>query len=185
MSAQWTGLLGSFVSVVEQLVENVGASALGGSLLGPRDALEAARLSMGEERPEYLSGPLVHESFQAVAANHPDRRCLCYEGEWLSYGEVAARVSVGAARLAALGVGPGVVVGVMLDRSFDLVVSILSVLSAGGCYLPCDPSYPDDRLAVYLEDGAAVVVLASAEHTERAKAMVGAGVPVIDLSCSR
>ena len=70
----------------------------------------------------------------------------------------------------------------MLDRSFDLVVSILAVLSAGGCYLPCDPSYPDDRLAVYLEDGAAVVVLASAEHTERAKAMVGAGVPVIDVS---
>ena len=56
------------------------------------------------------------------------------------------------------------------------------MLSAGGCYLPCDPSYPDDRLAVYLEDGAAVVVLASAEHTERAKAMVGAGVPVIDVS---
>ena len=60
-----------------------------------------------------------------MAAKSPDRRCLCYEGEWLSYGEVAARVSAGAARLAALGVGPGVVVGVMLDRSFDLVVSIL------------------------------------------------------------
>ena len=101
-------------------MDNVGASALGGSLLGPRDAMEAARLSMGEERPEYLSAPLVHEAFAAVAAKSPDRRCLCYEGEWLSYGEVAARVSAAAARLAALGVGPGVVVGVMLDRSFDL-----------------------------------------------------------------
>ena len=136
--------------MLENLVENVNALALAGSLLGPRDAVEAARLSMGEERPEYLSAPLVHDAFEAVAAKSPDRRCLCYEGEWLSYGEVAARVTVGAARLAGLDVGPGVVVGVMLERSFALVVSILAVLSAGGCYLPCDPSYPDDRLAVYL-----------------------------------
>ena len=64
-------LLGSFVSVLEQLAENVSASALGGSLLGPRDAVEAARLSMGEERPEYLSAPLVHEAFAGCGCQVP------------------------------------------------------------------------------------------------------------------
>jgi non-ribosomal peptide synthetase component F len=155
---------------------------LSGSLLGPREALEAARFSMGVERPDYLSAPLVHEAFANIAAASPERQCLCYEGAWLSYGEVAQRVSLGAARLASLGVGPGVVVGVMLDRSFELVISILSVLKAGGCYLPCDPSYPDDRLQIYLEDGNAFLVLASLKHAERAKSMVGDGVPVVDIT---
>jgi non-ribosomal peptide synthetase component F len=175
-------LLSSFVNVLEQVVDDSSSAALRCSLLGPRDALEAARLSMGVERPEYLSAPLVHDAFEGIAAASPQSRCLCYEGEWLTYGEVAQRVSLGAAHLASLGVGPGVVVGVMLDRSFELVISILAVLKAGGCYLPCDPSYPDDRLSVYLEDGNAFLVLASVKHAERAKAMVGDGVPVLDIT---
>jgi non-ribosomal peptide synthetase component F len=174
-------LLSSFVIVLEQLVNNVQASALGGTLLSPHDALEAARLSMGPERPAYLSAPLVPDAFAAVAAASPQGRCLCYEGEWLNYGEVFKRVSTLAERLAFLGVGPGVVVGVMLDRSFELLISILAVFKAGGVYLPCDPSYPDDRLEVYLEDASAVVVLTNNVYVERARALVSSGVSVVDL----
>jgi len=87
-----------------------------------------------------------------------------------------------ASQLAALGVGPGVVVGLMLYRSFELVVSIMAVLQAGGCYLPCDPSYPDERLAVYLEDAAAHVVLVQAEHAQRAQDMVGTHIPIVDVA---
>jgi len=70
----------------------------------------------------------------------------------------------------------------MLDRSFELVVSILAVMQAGGCYLPCDPSYPDDRLAVYVEDGKAVAVLTQAHLSERAEALVGSEVRVVDIA---
>jgi non-ribosomal peptide synthetase component F len=177
-------LLGSFVNILEQLVDDSRSPALSGSLLGPRDALEAARFSMGPERPEYVTASFVHDAFDAMAIASPNQRCLCFEGEWLSYGEVSKRVCTGAARLASLGVGPGVVVGIMLDRSFELVISILSVLKAGGCYLPCDPAYPDDRLSVYLEDGNAFLVLASLKHAERAKSMVGDGVPVLDITAA-
>jgi non-ribosomal peptide synthetase component F len=124
----------------------------------------------------------VHETFDSVAASYPNKQCLCYEGEWLSYGEVAQRVSAGASRLASLGVGPGVVVGLLLERDFDLVINIFAVLKAGGCYLPCDPSYPDDRLEVYLEDAKAALVLANPHHLARAKAMVGEDVHVVDVS---
>jgi len=139
-------------------------------------------MSVGEERPAYLGAPLVHEAFKAAAAAHSERRCLWYEGEWLAYREVADRVDAMASELAGLGIGPGVVVGVMLDRSFELVVSMLAVLQAGGCYLPCDPSYPDERLAVYLEDGAAHFVLVQSQQAERAARMVVAGVSVIDVA---
>ena len=69
----------------------------------------------------------------------------------------------------------------MLERSFELVVSILAIFKAGACYLPCDPSYPDDRLAMYFEDGNAKVVLVQAQNTARAKGMVSADVPVVDV----
>jgi non-ribosomal peptide synthetase component F len=175
-------LLSSFVNVLEQLVDDSRRPALSCSLLGARDALEAARLSMGVERPEYVSAPLVHDAFDAIAAAFPEHQCLYFEGEWLSYGQVAERVAIGAARLASLGVGPGVVVGVMLDRSFELVISILSVLKAGGVYLPCDPSYPDDRLQIYLEDGKAVVLLVDSQHSSRAAGFASGHSRVVDVS---
>ena len=96
--------------------------------------------SVGPVRPEYLSYPLLHESFEAMAAKFPDNQCLWFDGVWLTYAEVDARSSAVAAQLAGMGVGPGVVVGVMLHRSFELVIAILGVLKDGGCYLPLDPS---------------------------------------------
>ena len=74
------------------------------------------------------------------------------QGLTLSYGELDKRANQLAHRLIALGVGPEVPVGVMMDRSLDLIVALLGVLKAGGAYVPMDPSYPPDRLALMMED---------------------------------
>jgi arthrofactin-type cyclic lipopeptide synthetase C len=176
-----TRLMRSFTGILEQLVSNMKAPALAGSLLGTEEKDEVAGMSMGDQRPSFLSLPLVHEAFDKLATESPERQCLCFEGEWLSYGEVNARASALAGQLSALGVGPGVVVGLMLERSFELVVSILAVFKAGGCYLPCDPSYPDDRLSIYLEDGNAVIILTEANHMERACCICTTGATVLDV----
>jgi len=175
-------VIGSFLGVLLQVVENVGAAVLLGALVGTHDVGLVAGFSMGIERPDYLKAPLVHEMFEAIAVQSPERKCLCYEGEWLSYSEVNARATTAAAQLVALGVGPGVTVGIMLDRSFELVIAILAALKSGGCYLPCDPTYPDDRLAIYLEDGGAPVVLVQEKGMERAKSMALDGVQVLNVS---
>jgi len=54
-------------------------------------------------------------------------------------------------------------------------------LHGAACYLPCDPGYPDDRLAIYLEDAHASVLLTEPEHRQRAGGLVGAGCPVLDI----
>ena len=74
------------------------------------------------------------------------------QGEVLSYGELDERANQLAHRLIALGVGPEVPVGVLMDRSLDLAVALLGVLKAGGAYVPMDPNYPPDRLALMMED---------------------------------
>ncbi|MFL1534697.1 AMP-binding protein, partial [Pseudomonas tritici] len=55
--------------------------------------------------------------------------------------------------------GPEVLVGVAVERSFDMVVSLLAVLKAGGAYVPLDPQYPRERLLHMLEDSGVRLVL--------------------------
>ena len=74
------------------------------------------------------------------------------QGVVMTYRELDQRANQLAHRLVALGVGPEAPVGVMMERSLDLIVALLGVLKAGGAYVPMDPSYPPDRLALMMED---------------------------------
>ena len=120
---------------------------------------ERRRLLVGPER-RYEAGPCLHERFEAVAAGHPDRVAVVYEGASLTYGELNRRANRLAHRLRALGVGPETLVGLRLERSLDLVVGILGILKAGGAYLPLDPDYPQDRLAFMIADAGVSHVVA-------------------------
>ena len=88
-------------------------------------------------------------------AARPEALALIQGEESLTYGELESRVGALAARLRAQGVGPEAVVGILLERSFDLVVALLAVLRAGGAYLPLDPAYPEERIAFLLADSGA------------------------------
>ena len=77
------------------------------------------------------------------------------QGAALSYGELDKRANQLAHRLIALGVGRNVPVGVMMERSLELPIALLGVLKAGGAFVPMDPSYPPDRLALMVEDSQA------------------------------
>jgi non-ribosomal peptide synthetase component F len=154
-----------------------------GKNLSAEDRAQVAIFAVGEKRENFFTHPLVHEAFEAIATSSPNQKCLFYEGRWLTYGDVALRSAALALKLHALGVGPGVPVGIMLERSFDLMISILAAFRAGGCYVPCDPSFPDGRLRNYLEDSKATVVLTHTKDTERARGIVKSEtVQVIDLA---
>lgn len=155
-------------------------------IIPPNQQAILASRSMGEQRPEYVDALLVHEAFAAMALSCPDLECLVFQDKRLTYGEAYHRVRTMAEALVGVhGVGPGVVVGVMLDRSLDLVVTILAVLTAGGCYLPCDPSYPDERLSVYVEDAGSSILLTEPAHVDRATAMAassGRSLVILDVT---
>ncbi len=105
----------------------------------------------------------VHESFAEWAAAQPEALAVAWSGGSLSYGELNARANRLARHLRALGVGPEGVVGVLARRSPEMLVALLAVLKAGGCYLPLDPAYPDERLATTLADAGARLLLSTAE----------------------
>ncbi|MFD7420120.1 amino acid adenylation domain-containing protein [Streptomyces californicus] len=103
-------------------------------------------------------------AFARVAAAAPDAIALCDGGSELSYRELDERSARIAAGLRARGVRRGDRVGVCLERSADLVVTLLGVVRAGASYVPTDPAYPTDRLAHTVADaGLRVVVTRLAE----------------------
>ncbi|CAM5501772.1 hypothetical protein SAVIM338S_03628 [Streptomyces avidinii] len=89
---------------------------------------------------------LVHGVFESHARLTPDRTALTCGDTELTYAELNERSNRLAHHLIALGVGRGSVVGVCLDRTPELVVSILAVMKAGAAYVPLDPTYPAERL---------------------------------------
>ena len=97
--------------------------------------------------------------FEAQVARSPEATALVCEEERITYAELNSRSNRLARRLQALGVGPEVLVGICIDRSFDFVVVLLATFKAGGAYLPLDPSYPKERLAFMLKDAGASVLL--------------------------
>jgi amino acid adenylation domain-containing protein len=101
----------------------------------------------------------VHEWFAQQAARTPDAVAVVCGGERLGYRELRERANRLSNRLRAMGVGPDVLAALCLQRSVDMLVAVLAVLTAGGAYVPLDPQYPPERLAFMLEDsGAAVLV---------------------------
>ncbi len=106
----------------------------------------------------------IHELFEAQVERTPDALALEYEDVRITYRELNRRANRLARYLRQLGVGPEKLVGVMLDRSVDMVASVLAVLKAGGAYLPLDPAYPKARLEFVLADANAAILLTQKKY---------------------
>lgn len=74
------------------------------------------------------------------------------QGKFLTYKELDERANQLARFLEANGVKAEQPVGVMLERSLELMIAMMAVLKAGGAFVPMDPEYPADRLALMAED---------------------------------
>lgn len=98
----------------------------------------------------------------AQAERTPDAEALICGDQRLTYATLHERATRLARRLAALGVKPGVVVGIALPRESSLIVAVLAVHKAGGAYLALDPSYPAERIRFIVADAAAPIIVTSA-----------------------
>ena len=111
--------------------------------------------------------------FAAQAAARPDAVAVECADTSITYRELDARANQLAWALREHAVGPDTPVAVCMDRGVDVVVALLGVMKAGGCYLPLDPKYPDTRVAYILDDARARVVLTQPEHAHRFEAREG------------
>ncbi|OBR47788.1 non-ribosomal peptide synthetase [Paraburkholderia tropica] len=140
----------------------------------PLGALEFSRLSgqqalaawSGVQAPPGAAGS-VHLAFERQVAATPDAIALRHGAHVMTYAQLDARADRIAAVLQRAGVAPDMPVGVAIERSFDLVASLIGILKAGAAYLPLDPDYPHERLAYMMADAGLSMVLTHGDIAER------------------
>ncbi|MGD9488074.1 MAG: amino acid adenylation domain-containing protein [Calditrichaceae bacterium] len=101
----------------------------------------------------------VHRVFEEQARRIPDQIALEIGAIRLSYKQLNEVSNQLAFYLKDLGIGPDRLVGICMERSAEMIISILGILKSGGAYVPIDPSYPKERLAYILDDSNVPVLL--------------------------
>ncbi|WP_369345680.1 non-ribosomal peptide synthetase [Caldalkalibacillus mannanilyticus] len=155
---------GHLLQLIEQIVAN------------PRASINELKLVTEPERnqllnqfndtiTEYPREKTIHQLFEEQVDATPNAIALVYENEEMTYRELNEHANRLARTLREKGIQADQLVGIMSERSFDMIVGILAILKAGGAYVPLDPEYPTERIRYIIEDSGVQMVLVQ-EHLQ-------------------
>ncbi|MED4404214.1 non-ribosomal peptide synthetase, partial [Metabacillus fastidiosus] len=105
-----------------------------------------------DTKADYPRDKTIHQLFQEQVERSPENIAVVFEDKKLTYWELNEKSNQLAALLREKGVKPNTIVGIMVERSLEMIVGMLGILKAGGAYLPIDPDFPDDRIKYMLVD---------------------------------
>ncbi|MCC5669654.1 amino acid adenylation domain-containing protein [Nostoc sp. CHAB 5784] len=169
-----TRMLGHFQTLLEGIVANPEQRISQLPLLSESE-LHNLLVKWNNTQLDYPQDKCIHKLFEKVVEHNPDAtalnarsaNALVFGDDKLSYKELNIRSNKLAHYLKKLGVKNEVLVGLCVERSFDMVIGMLGILKAGGAYVPLDPSYPSERLNFMLEDAQVSVLLTHERWLER------------------
>ena len=127
----------------------------------------APLLELNRTEADYPQDATIADLFAQQAARTPDAIAVAAGDHQLSYRELDERSNSLAHQLQGLGMMPDTLVGVAVERSEALVVSLLAVLKSGAAYVPLDVHYPKDRLSWILENSGMQVLLTTPDEVRR------------------
>ena len=125
-------------------------------------ALKSELIRLGQSAFHPSGGPsdrCVHELFEEQAARNPEKLALVSENRELTYRELNCKANQLACYLREIGVRADVAVVISMERSLEMVVSMLAIWKAGGAYIAVDPYLPKERIEFLLRDSGATIVL--------------------------
>ncbi|WP_163997839.1 non-ribosomal peptide synthase/polyketide synthase, partial [Pyxidicoccus caerfyrddinensis] len=161
-SATAERMAGHFQALVEALVSRPEASLGSFSLLSESERRQVL-VEWNATATDYPRASTLPEVFSQVVARHGDKVAVEFGDEKLTYRQLDARANQLAWHLRGLGVSTDSRVAIALERSLELIVSLVAILKAGGAYVPLDPSSPRERLAAMVEDARPGVLVTSRE----------------------
>lgn len=151
-----------YINLLKGIVDNPDQRILALPLLTAAECHQIVKV-WNDTEAKFPCDMCVHQLVEAQVHRSPDAVALSFEGSTVTYRELDARANRLAHYLQRRGVGPDTLVGLHIARSTEMVVGLLGILKAGGCYLPLDPSYPPDRLAFMMEDAGLRLLLTTAQ----------------------
>jgi len=153
-------IINSFLHILGQAIFNVNSNISNIEIILEEEKRQVLYY-YNDTEALYPRDKTIHELFELQVEKSPDNTAVVDENgiRSMSYIELNEKSNQLARVLRGKGVGPGTIVGIMVERSLEMVVGILGILKAGGAYLPIDLEYPSARRQFILEDSAAKVLL--------------------------
>jgi amino acid adenylation domain-containing protein len=127
---------------------------------------------------DYSKERCLHELIEEQVARTPEAVAVCFESRQITYSQLNERANKLARRLQSMGVRSDSLVGILMDRSIEIIVSILGIWKAGGAYLPIEPNLSKERVAYILKDAQVVACLTEEKYEAL---IVSFGIPSLTL----
>ncbi|MCU0532539.1 MAG: amino acid adenylation domain-containing protein [Hydrococcus sp. Prado102] len=158
-------MLGHWQNLLEAIIANPQAKLSELSLLSETEKQQIL-VDWNDTKVDYPQDLCIHQLIEAQVERTPDAIALVFENLHLTYRELNNKANQLARYLQSLGIKPDVIVGICMERSLEMVITILAILKAGGAYLPLDPTYPKERLAFMMADAQVSVLLTQSHLVE-------------------
>ncbi|WP_158287213.1 non-ribosomal peptide synthetase [Mesobacillus foraminis] len=147
-----------YESTLEELAENIESEISSLTFFEDRE-LEKLLKQFNNTSRDFPETSTLQQLFEGQAEKNPESVALVQDGEGLVYRELNEMANRIAHSLLKHGVKRGQTVGLMAERSFGMIASMLGILKAGAAYLPIDPGYPAERIQYMVEDSGTQLVL--------------------------
>ncbi|OYN67546.1 non-ribosomal peptide synthetase [Bacillus safensis] len=132
------------------------------------DKAEQAAMIIGKNQTDTpYPKRTLQELFEEQVQRDPHRIALSYMDEHMTYEALDEKATKLAAYLQSKGIGPGSLVPMLFDRSFDMIVSVLGIVKSGAAYVPMSPEYPDARIRLIVRDTQSDVIITQSHLADR------------------
>ncbi|WP_329183135.1 MULTISPECIES: amino acid adenylation domain-containing protein [unclassified Streptomyces] len=115
----------------------------------------------------YPDTATIHSLIEDRVATDPDAIAITHGDQQWTFAQVNARANQLAHHLRGTGITPDTLIAVCLDRSPELIATLLGIMKAGAAFVPLDPDYPTDRITYMVNDAQAPLIITSSNHTDR------------------
>ena len=140
-----------FLYIINQVLENNDITLNEIEIVTP-DEKEKILYDFNNTSADYPRDKTITQLFEEQVDKTPDNIAVVFENQKLTYRELNERANSLANYLRSKKIGRNDIVGIMVNRSLEMIISILAVLKSGACYIPIDPEYPQDRIEYMLNN---------------------------------
>lgn len=149
--------------IASQILENNEIALKDIEIVTPEEKYEIL-YKFNDTDAEYPKDKTIIDLFEEQVQKNPDNIAIVFEKEKLTYSELNKKANQLAYFLRNFGIKPNDVVAIRLNRSLEMIVGIIGILKAGGCYLPIDLSYPQERVNFMISDSHSKIFLTNEIH---------------------
>ena len=146
-----------FLKLIDKLTEKPDLGVDSISMI--TDSEKNKILAFTDTITEYPKDKTIVQLFEEQVSLYPNNTAIVYKAESLTYKQLDLKTNQLGYSLREMGVGRNAPFGILAEKSLDMIVGILGILKAGGCYVPIDPEYPDHRIRFIIKDSGCKVLL--------------------------